>query len=67
MEKVVHKFKSFREQEKFELEFWDNASIGEKFEAVEQIRANFMSIFYPDVKGIEKVVKFRKLHDKEED
>ena len=30
MEKVVHKFNSFKEQEKFERDFWLKASYGEK-------------------------------------
>ena len=38
MEKVVRKFSSFEEQEKFEKEYWQKASAAEKFETVEAIR-----------------------------
>jgi hypothetical protein len=67
MEKAVHEFKSFKEADDFEKEYWLNASVSEKFEAVEVIRANYNGLFHSDLKGIEKVVKKRKLHDKEQD
>ncbi len=66
MEKVVRKFKTFKEADDFENEYWLKASVSEKFEAVEIIRKNYLSILHPDIMGIEKVVKFRKLHDEEE-
>lgn len=61
MEKVVYKFNSFEEQEKFEKEYWQKASAAEKFEIVEAIRAFYIKTFYPGVTKIEKVVKKRKL------
>ncbi len=65
MEKVVHKFKSFKEQEDFERDFWRKVSIAQKFDAVETARAIYISTFHPEVKGIEKVVTKRNLHDEE--
>jgi hypothetical protein len=65
MEKVVHKFRSFKEQEEYEKDYWGKASINEKFEAVETIRGLFISTFYPNSKKIEKVVTKRKLNDQE--
>ncbi len=67
MEKVVKKYNSFEEADKADIEFWKNASVQQKLEALEAIRYTYFSLMNPDVKGIEKVVKFRKLHDKEED
>lgn len=61
MEKVVHKFSSFEEQEKFEKEYWQKASAAEKFETVEAIRAFYIRTFYPDFTKIEKMVRKRKL------
>jgi hypothetical protein len=61
MEKVVRKFSSFEEQEKFEKEYWKKASATEKFETVEAIRAFYIQTFYPKVTKIEKVVRKRKL------
>jgi hypothetical protein len=59
--KVVCKFSSFEEQEKFEKEYWLKASAADKFEAVEAIRAFYIRTFYPDFTKIEKVVRKRKL------
>ena len=61
MLKVVRKFSSFEEQEKFEKEYWRNASAAEKFETVEAIRAFYIKTFYPNFIRIEKVVRKRKL------
>lgn len=61
MEKVVHKFSSFEEQEKFEKEYWQKASAAEKFETVEAIRDFYIRTFYPDFTKIEKMVRKRKL------
>jgi hypothetical protein len=61
MEKIVHKFRSFKEQERFEKEYWKKASISEKFEAIETIRAVFISTFHSDKSGIKKVVNKRNL------
>lgn len=61
MEKVVRKFSSFEEQEKFEKEYWQKASAAEKFETVEAIRAFYIKTFYPNFTKIEKVVRKRKL------
>jgi len=61
MEKVVRKFNSFAEQEKYEKEYWQKASASEKFETVEAIRALYIQTLYPNVTKIEKVVRKRKL------
>jgi hypothetical protein len=61
MEKVVHKFSSFEEQEKFEKEYWQKASAAEKFDTVEAIRAFYVKTLYPNFTKIEKVVRKRKL------
>ncbi len=61
MEKVVRKFNSFEEQEKFEKEYWLKASAAEKFETVEAIRSFYIKTFYPNFTKIEKVVRKRKL------
>ena len=66
MEKVVHKFSSFKEQEKFERDFWLKASPQEKFDAIETIRAIYISTFHPKINKIRKVVKKRKLNHRDE-
>lgn len=66
MEKVIKKFNSFEEAEKAEIEYWRNASYEEKIETFLSIQEAMLSFFYPDLKGIEKVVTKRKLSDKEE-
>ena len=60
MEKVVHKFSSFKEQEKYEKDYWLNASLQEKFEAVETIRAIYISTFCSNIQVIEKIVRIKK-------
>ena len=67
MEKIGKKFSSFEEAEKAEIEFWKNASPELKLETLEAIRYTFFSMLNPHIEGIKKVVKIRKLHDKDED
>jgi len=66
MEKVVKKYSSFEEADKADVEFWKNASVQQKLEALEAIRYTYFRLMKADIKGIDKVVKFRKLHDEEE-
>lgn len=66
MEKVIHKFKSFKEQEEFEKNYWLKASVDHKFETLEAIRNVYISTFHSEVKGIEKVVTKRNLYDDED-
>lgn len=67
MEKVVKKFSSFDEAEKAEIEYWRNASVDERINTLIYIQEFMLQFFYPNVKGIEKVVTKRKLHDEEQD
>lgn len=67
MEKIIKKFSSFEEAEKAEIEFWKNASPEFKLETLEAIRYTFFSLINPLNEGIKKVVKIKKLHDKDED
>ena len=67
MEKVVKKYTSFKEADKADVEFWRSASVQQKLEALEAIRYTYFSLMKADIKGIDKVVKFRKLHDEEQD
>lgn len=67
MEKIVKKYSSFEEADKAEIEYWRNASYEEKIDTLLHIQELMLQFFYPEVKGIEKVVKIRKLNDKEQD
>ncbi|HSD64888.1 MAG TPA: hypothetical protein VLB50_13885 [Ignavibacteriaceae bacterium] len=67
MEKVVKKYNSFEEADNAEREFWRNASVGFKFKTLEAIRYTYYNSLNHDIKGIEKVVKIRKLHEEEQD
>lgn len=44
MEKVVKIFKSFEEQEAYEVEYWKNMSGDRKLEILEVIRANYWAM-----------------------
>ena len=61
MEKVVKKYKNFEEAEVAEREFWQNASYEKRIETMLYLQQLMLELFYPDVKGIEKVVSIRKL------
>lgn len=61
MKKIARKFNSFVEEEKAEIEYWKNASPTEKFETLQAIRFLMIKQFYPEVKGIKKVINIRKL------
>ncbi len=65
MEKTVKIYNSFEEAEKAEIEFWQNASYDEKFKTLEAIQLLTFKPLYPDIRGIEKVVKFRMLGEEE--
>jgi hypothetical protein len=60
MEKAVKKFKSFKEAEEAEKEYWQNASYEKRIETMLHIQQQMLELFYPDVKGMEKVISFRK-------
>jgi hypothetical protein len=66
MEKVIRKFKSFEEANKAEIEYWRNAAYEEKIETFLSIQEAMLYFFYPDLKGIEKIVTKKKLSDKGE-
>jgi hypothetical protein len=61
IEKTVKIFKSFKEQEEADKEYWKNISGEEKIRMVEEMRAEYIRLFHPEIKGIEKVVRIRKL------
>jgi hypothetical protein len=44
MEKILHKYNSFEEQEMEEIKFWQNLSGGKKLEILENIRANYWAM-----------------------
>jgi len=44
MEKVIHKYNSFEEQEKEEIKYWQNLSGAKKLEILEYIRANYWAM-----------------------
>jgi hypothetical protein len=67
MEKIIKKFNSFEEAEKEEIEYWRNASIEERIDTLLHLQELMLHFFYPDAKGIEKVVTKRKLYNNEED
>ena len=66
MEKVIRKFNSFEEAEKAEIEYWQNASTEERIKTLFYIQELMLSMYYPDIKSIEKVVTKRKLYDEEQ-
>lgn len=61
IEKTVKIFKSFKEQEEADTEYWKNISGDEKMRIVEEMRIEYIRLFHPEIKGIEKVVRIRKL------
>jgi hypothetical protein len=63
IERTVKIFKSFKEQEEADIEYWKNISGEEKIKMVEEMRAEYIRLFHPEIKGIEKVVRIRKLGD----
>ncbi|MEO8398266.1 MAG: hypothetical protein ABI550_00480 [Ignavibacteriaceae bacterium] len=61
MEKTIKKFSSFEEAEKAEIEYWRNASPDKRINTLLQLQELMLQLYYPDVKGIKKVVKIKKL------
>jgi hypothetical protein len=61
IEKTVKIFKSFKEQDEADLEYWRNISGEEKMRIVEEMRKEYIRLYHPEFKGIEKVVRIRKL------
>ena len=61
IEKTIKIFHNFKEQEEADLEYWNNVSGEEKLRVVEEMRAQYIRLFYPEIKGIKKVVRIRKL------
>ncbi len=60
MEKTIKIFKSFKEAEEAEVEYWRNLSGKEKLEVLDAIQFMHLKMLYPDGKEIEKVVKIKK-------
>ena len=50
MEKVVKKFKSFKEAEANEKKYWRNASYEERINTMLYLQQLMLEQFYPDVK-----------------
>ncbi len=44
MEKTIKKFKSFEDQEDYEIEYWKNISGDKKLITLEMIRANYWAM-----------------------
>jgi hypothetical protein len=65
MEKIIKKFSSFEEAEKAEIEFWQNASVEEKINTLLSIQEMMLKLFYPDEKGMEKIITKRNLYDQD--
>ena len=61
IEKIVKIFNSFKEQEEADIKYWQNISGDEKIRIVEELRKEYIRLFHPEIKGIEKVVRIRKL------
>jgi len=61
IEKTVKIFKSFKEQDEADLEYWRNISGEEKMRIVEEMRKEYIRLYHAEFKGIEKVVRIRKL------
>ena len=61
IEKTVKIFKSFKEQEEADIKYWQNISGNEKIRIVEELRKEYIRLFHPEITGIEKVVRIRKL------
>ncbi len=66
MEKIIQKYNSFEEAENAEIEYWRNASVEERIKALLSLQELMLDFFYPNVKGIEKIVRKRKLYDEEQ-
>ena len=60
MEKIVKKFKNFKEAEAAEREYWQNASYEKRIETMLYLQQMILELFYPHVKRMEKVLGFRK-------
>lgn len=65
MEKIVRKFKSFKEAEEAEIEYWRNASFEERLNTLEAIRIFTYKMLNYNFDRIEKVVKIRKRGEEE--
>ena len=60
MEKVIRKFKRFKDAEAYEREYWRNVSYEERINTMFYLQQLMLELFYPDVKRMEKVISFRK-------
>lgn len=65
MEKIIKKFSSFEEAENAEIEYWQNASVEERINTLLSIQEMMLKFFYPDEKGMEKILIKRNLYDQE--
>ncbi len=66
IEKTIRKFSSFEEAEKAEIEYWQNASVEERINSLLYTQEMMLQFFYPNEKGMEKILTKRKLNDQEQ-
>ena len=57
MEKILHKFNSFEEQEIEEIKFWQNLSGEKKLVILENIRANYWAMHNGTPQRLQRVLR----------
>ncbi|MFZ0456692.1 MAG: hypothetical protein WCE54_05635 [Ignavibacteriaceae bacterium] len=67
MEKIIQKYSSFEEAENAEIEYWRNASVEERIKTLLSMQELMLSLYYPEVNGIEIVMRKRNLNDEGQD
>jgi hypothetical protein len=60
MEKTIKIFKSFEEQEKHEIEYWQNIPGNKKLEILEVIRANYWAMKNESPQRLQRVYRIIK-------
>lgn len=60
MKKFIQIFKSHKDQEEAEIEYWKRVRRGKRVEAAEKIRLNFLRMKYGKVPRLRRVYKFVK-------
>lgn len=63
MEKIIKVFKSHKEADEADKEYWRNASYETRIETMFFIQQLMLELYYPDVKRMEKVISKRKFGD----
>ena len=63
----IRKYSSFEEADEAEIEYWSNSSVDERINTLLYIQELMLKLFYPDIKGIEKIVTKRNLYNEEQD